>query len=360
MKSFTRRATPLWLFLSFLVCVGCSQKSTPRAKSSSAAVAFQVRSRPVLEGAITEYFRYAGRLRSAELLVVQPEVPGRIKRLLREVGDRVREGDLLLELESTTIEAQRNQAKAFMEIGKAAWEDSEKNWKRSEALYRSQGVSETEREKASLQRESSLRQYEQSQAAFRAAEYALSQTKVRAPFAGKITLKSCEEGEYFLPGAKPEGVYTLERDDRIFVDVDVPSTDSPLIEKGASVEVESSSGWLAGKVISKGERADPLSSSFPVRALVDNPKGWLKPGSVAGMKVHYRGREKTLVVPLSALSEGDTLFVKEGNTVHERKVTVGLRNPEWVEILKGLKVGERAVVEGNFGLYEGALVEEIQ
>ncbi|MGZ5468560.1 MAG: efflux RND transporter periplasmic adaptor subunit, partial [Candidatus Aminicenantales bacterium] len=106
--------------------------------------------------------------------------------------------------------------------------------------------------------------------------------------------------------------------------------------------------------------ADPMNKKFGVEAVFDNPEGLLRPGTFGDVVFELESRENALVVPQKAILENSYVFIVEGGKAVKKAVTLGLQNTTMVEILTGLAEGAAVVVEGNYGLEEGAAVQILE
>jgi len=189
-----------------------------------------------------------------------------------------------------------------------------------------------------------------------------------APFAGVIASKNAEVGDVINPmmggfGGGTGGVLTLMDFSRVKTDVDVSSEDIARIRKGqdALLRVGAFPGRdFPGVVRLVNLTADPLSKKFGVEAVFDNPEGLLRPGTFGDVVFELESHEKALVVPQKAILENSYVFVVESGKAIKKTVTLGLQNTTMVEILTGLAEGDAVVVEGNYGLEEGAAVQVLE
>jgi len=347
----------LTLFFNF----SCKQKqTTEEIKEKKSSVAFNVESEIAEYKTITEYLDYAGTVKSFNSLVVIPEVAGRISKMYKEAGDSVIKGDLLFEIEDTIYKAQYRQAKAALETAKIAYKDAKKNKNRTEAVYKKNGVSKTTYEQAVSAFERAKNAYEQAKAAFETAEFNYNSTDVKAEFSGVITSKNKEEGDFVNPSMSAGlGVYSLEDFEKIYVDINIASSEKVLLKKGQTAEIISSEHKIEGKVFSINEKTDPLSSSILVKIIAENKQKKILPGNIVTARIHYKTKENALVVPSSAVMDNNKLFIIKDNKAKQRTVKTGLENPNFVEILSGVEAGEKVIIKGNFGLFDNASVKEV-
>ena len=103
--------------------------------------------------------------------------------------------------------------------------------------------------------------------------------------------------------------------------------------------------------------ADPLSKKFGVEVQVRNPDLELKPNTFGDVSLEVSSQENALVIPQQAVLENRFVYVAEGGKAVKREITIGLQDSLLLEVVRGLQEGELVVVEGNYGLDEGAEIE---
>ncbi|MBP1660682.1 MAG: hypothetical protein H6P95_1874, partial [Candidatus Aminicenantes bacterium] len=106
--------------------------------------------------------------------------------------------------------------------------------------------------------------------------------------------------------------------------------------------------------------ADPLNKKFGVEASFDNAEGLLRPGTFGDIIFELQSHENALVVPQKAVLENGYVFIVEGGKAVKKTVALGLQNTTMIEVLDGLAEGAAVVVEGNYGLEEGAVVQVLE
>jgi membrane fusion protein (multidrug efflux system) len=287
-----------------------------------------------------------GTARASEAVDVTSKATNMVTAVRFTEGQRVRRGEVLVELDGA-------QARADLTAAQAALKESESTFKRSRDLYARQALSESQLE----QIEATLIA---NRARVAAADARLADTVIRAPFDGRVGLRRISVGSLVNPGTV---ITTLDDSSVIKLDFDVPETFVSILEAGLAVQATSIAypGQLfEGEVASVDSRVDPVSRSVTVRAAIPNPDGRLKPGMFMSVQL---SREPTaaLVVPESALvpERGNVfVFVVDGGVATRRMVAVGRREPGRVELLAGVQAGERVVVQGTQKIREGSPVKE--
>jgi membrane fusion protein (multidrug efflux system) len=262
-------------------------------------------------------------------------------------GEVVKTGQVLVELD-------RGQASADLAAAEAAFEESRSQFNRSRDLMATQAVSKSQYE----QLEATMKSNEARVAAARAR---LEDTYIRAPFAGRVGLRRISLGALISPGTV---ITTLDDTSTIKVDFAVPESYLSQLRTGQSVTA-TTAAWpgrnFTGKVVSLDSRVDPATRAVMVRAVVPNRAAELKPGMFLTVSVSPDNRP-VLVVPEQALVPEQArqfIYVLEGDKVAKREVTLGRREPGFVEITSGIAAGDRVVVEGTLKLSDGALIRDL-
>lgn len=261
-------------------------------------------------------------------------------------GQLVKVGDVLVELDRGTAEAD-------LAAANAAFEESRSQWNRSRELLATQALSRSQHE----QLEATMKSNEARVAAARAR---LADTYIRAPFAGRVGLRRVSLGALISPGTL---ITTLDDISSIKVDFAVPEAQVGALKAGQAVDASTTAypgRRFTGQVTSVDSRVDASSRSVIVRAAVPNRDGALRPGMFLTVALSQDERP-ALVIPEEALVPEQArqfVYLVQGGVVAKREVTLGRREPGFVEITAGLRPGDRVVVEGTLKLRDGAAIVE--
>jgi len=289
-----------------------------------------------------------GTARARESVEIRPELSERITAIRFEEGQRVAADQVLVELEARELRAAVASARATLV-------ESEGQLRRARELYATNALSAQELESRTARRDAA-------RAALDAAEARLSQTVVRAPFAGRLGLRNVSPGSYVVPETV---ITTLDDTDIMKLDFDVPETALSRLAEGLPVTARSAA-WpdelFEGRVDTIDTRVDPVSRTVTVRAVMENPNGKLRPGMFLTVDV-VRQDVTALAVPEQAIvPEQSTQYVlvvgADGNA-EKREVRTGRRRPGQVEILSGLAEGELVIAEGTQQARPGAPVKVV-
>src|SRR5688572_7174521 len=249
-------------------------------------------------------------------------------------GERVRAGQVLVQLDDAT-------ARADVAAAQAAVTESESQYNRSRELLNTQALSKSSFD----QLEATLKA---NRARLQASQARLEDTVIRAPFSGRVGLRRVSVGTLISPG---DVITTLDDTSVIKLDFSVRETYVSMLREGLSVRATAPAfpgRTFAGKVASIDSRVDVNTRSVIVRALLANEDGALKAGMFLNVSL-ARDEREALVIPEEALTpeaEKQFVFVVAEGKAMRREVRIGGRSPGSVEVLSGLEAGERVIVEG--------------
>lgn len=291
---------------------------------------------------LTDGARAVGSLRSRRGVVLRPEVGGRITRLNFTDGQRVRQGQLLVQFDDQLQQAQVQQSRAELSIAQA-------NQKRNQELVAQNFVSQR-----SLDESAANLQVAQAKLAL--AQVTAARLRIVAPFDGIVGIRQVNVGDYLRDGAD---IVNLEDIDAIFVDYRLPERFQSQLQRGQTAVLEMDA--LPGQTYTAQIQAiDPLidvnGRSIGIRGCIDNRALQLRPGMFARVNTVFGARRDARVIPEEAIvPQGGKQFViklinsAEGKTPTTQRVEVkvGLRQPGQVEILQGLEPGDTVVTTGQ-------------
>jgi RND family efflux transporter MFP subunit len=367
-SNIVRRFTVIIAAAACVAAVSCRKPASKDAAATETFGATPVKVFKVRRERITEKITYTGTLEAWQKINITPEVGGKIARIYVQEGDRVAQGQLLAELETESLRLQLKQAEAGVAVAEASYNDALRNKERMDHLIKENAVSEMQVEKNKLAYDGAAALLEQARAGLNLARYALDVSIMKAPFAGVIASKNAEVGDVINPmmggfGGGAGGVLTLMDYSKVKIAVAVSAEDIGRIRKGqeAVLQVGSLPGRdFRGSVSVVNLTADPMSKKFGVEVAFDNPEAVLRPGTFGNLVFEVQSRENALVVPQIAVLENTYVFVAEGGKAVKKNVALGLQNATMLEVLDGLAEGAMVIVEGNFGLEDGAAVQILE
>lgn len=319
---------------------GAEQAEAPRNGGGRAGEAFAVEVAKVELRSLQDDVSTVGSLRSLQSVMLRPEVSGRIARLGFRDGQRVRKGQLLVQLDDTLQQAQLMQAQAQASIART-------NLQRNRELIGENFVSQSAVDQSAAALEVAMAQVALAKAQ-------VTRMRIVAPFDGIAGIATVDVGDYVKDGGDIVG---LEDVSAMFVDFRLPERALGRLRTGQAVEV-SLDGMpgraFTGKVEAVDSQLDANGRSLLVRARLDNREGRLRAGMFARARLVFAVRENAIVVPEEALvpQGGKQYLLKvvdgpKGRTTQRLEAKLGLRIPGKVEILEGLAAGDLVVTAGQ-------------
>jgi membrane fusion protein (multidrug efflux system) len=287
-----------------------------------------------------------GTLNSNEAVVIATEIGGRITEITFTEGQQARGGQVLVRLDRSILEAQRDRAEASLTLSRA-------NRERSDILFKDAAISQREWDAANAQ-------WQLDEANLRLAQAQLDKTVLRAPFDGALGLRHVSVGEYVQPG---HPIVTLDDTDPLKGDFRVPEAFSSSLRVGQTVQlqVDAAPGRVfSGQVYAIDPKVDAAGRNLLVRARVPNGDRSLRPGMFTQVRLVIEEKPNTLMIPEQALiSRGGSQIVYKvvDGKVEEAVVTVGLRRRGQVEITEGLSPGDTVITAGQIKVRPGSSVK---
>ncbi|WP_416395109.1 efflux RND transporter periplasmic adaptor subunit [Allohahella sp. A8] len=298
---------------------------------------------PVL-ASVSDRVTAVGTLRSRQQIELTSEVSGRIVELNFEPGQQVQKVQLLVRLSD-------RQAKADLQVADATLEDARRQYQRASRLRSNNSISQS-------QLDALRTQLEVAEAQQVAASTRLADHRIEAPFAGTVGLRDLSVGAYLNIG---DSVATLDATGPMELNFSVPERFLGAVSQGQALSATSAAfpdETFRGTLAELGSRLDELSRTLPVKALIDNPDGRLKPGLFMSVSLILRERDSLVIPEQAVLVQGRHayVFVVEGNKATRTRVVLGSREPGQVEVASGLSTGHQVVVTGQDRLSSGDLV----
>ena len=338
---------PLILALCTLMLGGCKDDPAQGATASSAGTVTEVDARVIQPEALIDRIQALGTAKANESISITPRIESVVSRILFEEDQMVRQGDLLLELESSEL-------RAGLAVAEAKLQETTSTFNRNKSLKETQAISAS-----SLDQLYAAMQVDK--ATVNAMKARLDHARIRAPFGGRIGLRRVSPGGFVDTDTV---ITTLDDTLTIKLDFSVPETFLPVMSEGMTIEARSRvfpHRVFTGRVTSIDTRVDPVTRSIMIRALLPNDDAALKPGMFLTVDVQRDQGQVLLAPEESIVPEGGKQFVyvAQDGVAHKREVALGRRMPGVVEILSGLAAGEMIITEGTIKLHDGAAVKVV-
>lgn len=305
-------------------------------------------------------FNAIGTLEAAQGVVITADLPGRVSQLFFDGGERVSAGDVLLQQETSTEDAQMKAAESDLALASS-------NLDRVNRLYNSKVVSRSEYDSARSQSSAAQAQLDNIKAS-------LAKKRIVAPFDGRLGLRLVDIGQDLSQGV---GIVSLQAFDPMRVNFSLPQQALASITDGLQVRVRTDA--VPGRVfdgtitainteIDSSTRTVRSQATLNVTADDGNTPPVLLPGMYASVEVVLPSTRQVLTVPLTAVSfatYGDSVFILEEDDnqqllVRQQFVQLGERRGDFVEVTQGLEAGLQVANDGVFKLRNGAMVNLIE
>jgi HlyD family secretion protein len=332
-----------------------------RGKLKPATAADSLSALPTVATAIQTNINFAvnaaGEITPAEQVSVSPEINGRIEVLTVDLGDDVKEGELLFKLDDKEMQNQYQSSQTSVERARLELEKSQRDFKRAEELLQEELISQEMYDDAKTSFELARNALERSQRELAILAERLTRTEVRAPFDCTVLTRPVSVGQAvsgsggFNSGTE---VLTIADLNNLVINAHVNQADVPRLNVGQEVEilVEAVAGLSVTGLV---ERIAPQATfknnlkGFAARILLRNPDRRVRPGMTANVKIPVDSAANVVAVPVVAVftekneETGERerfVYVKEGEMYERRLITLGVSDNFFAEIQAGLQPGE--------------------
>ena len=294
-------------------------RTTPGEAAEPHAAAAIVAIAPVRGGDVDETLRVSGETSALKVLRLASPVAGRVTFLGAQAGDRLAAGETAARVLPLENEAAVNGLRL-------------------------------------LDRERALAAGERDSAARLARDLARRQIELSAPFAAVVAERVRNPGEQVAPG---DAILELFDPRSLVTIAEVPIDVAPSLRKGTAVTVRTASGSARGEVDLALTSLTPATLTVPVRVVFASPLEPPLRGAAVDCEILLSTHRGALLVPHAALvasasRNAATVVVAADGHAHVRQIETGIRSGDLVEVRSGLQAGEEIVVQGQYGLADGA------
>lgn len=309
-----------------------------------------------------ERLRSTGVLKADRDVVLSSEVAGKVKKVLKELGDRCDKGELLVRLDPSGYRIALAQARASVRQAEVALDHAGRDYARIEQLKNQAAVTGQQLDAADGAVKSSAAAVEQARAAMSAARRNLRQTEIRCPFDGFVAQRMVELGQSVMPGAP---IARLVDTSQLRLAIAVSAAELARLEIGQRVVLSDPAlpeRVFTGEVARLGVAADERTRTFPVEVLVGAEQDGLRSGQVVHATLELRRHPGAIAVPTDAIGTAGGsphVFAVRAGAAHRIAVETGAQIDGQTLIEGGLAAGEQIVVVGRELLTDGAPVEVV-
>lgn len=304
---------------------------------------------PVKASASTDGRTYSGTVISGDGSEVSFTIPGTVKAIYVDAGQKVRKGQLLAELKDGTLQNSYN-------IAKATLDEAQDAYNRFKKLHEAKAL-------ADMRWVEIQNTLTQAQNAAEVAERALDDAKIYAPVGGTISEKSVDVGQTVVPALPVMKIVALGD---VKVSIPVPENEIGTINDRVEAKITVKAldnRIIEGRLTEKGIVANPLTRAYDVRFSVDNPSGDLLPGmlcSVALQSDTSSTSSAAITLPsqavLLAADNRNFVWLAQNGEARQRFIETGEITPAGIIVTKGIAAGDSVIIAGMQKVSNGTKV----
>ena len=324
---------------------GCGEK-----KKTAAEQTVRVKVQQIQAEVVNGEQGFSGTIEESSGTSLSFAVTGTIKKIYVSAGQMVAAGQLIAELDPTTLQ------NAYI-IAKTSLEQAQDTYNRMKELHDAGSLPE-------MQWISIENQLKSAMASEAMSKKSLNDTKLYAPFSGYIASRDGEIGQNAIPGSP---IVKLVNIGSVKVKISVPENEVQRIAKGSSMKIivpALSNREFSGRVTERGVSADPRSRTYEVKATIQNPGSQLLPGMICQAFTNYMQGATGVFVPANLVQlDGNNktfVWVVNGGKALKREITINNETAQGVQVSGGLSAGDHIIVAGQQKVSNGMKVEVIK
>jgi RND family efflux transporter MFP subunit len=323
---------------------------------------------------ISQQIKSFGNIRAEEIVEVTPQVSNRVTQIYADLGDSVKQGEVLAKIYDAQYRDQFQQAKASLEQSRSSYVRDSLEFQRQQKLYEKDLISATEYGNAKATFQNSKAQFQSSKASLTESRENLENTKITSPVDGVVLTRNISEGDVASTGQIAyEIANTIGYQARVYL----PLEEWRNVEVGQPVKFRVSnqpdiSG--RGRVTQISPRLDPTTGLGEVVISLTQDGQSIYQGVLVESIINVETHENAVVIPRAALVENvQTLIEPESNTIQlersysafvvqgdslamQNELKLGIEQGDKVEVLQGIQPGDQVVITGQSGLSDSAKV----
>lgn len=299
----------------------------------------------VQQNALDNELRSTGSLVANEFVTLKSEVSGIVEKINFKEGQKVKKGQLLVQLNDDGIKAEIEK----LQFTKKLNEDIAS---RQKQLLEKDAISQEEYETVTTTLNTTL-------ADIKVKQVQMMKHQIRAPFDGLIGLRSVSEGSYLNPS---DNIVTLYSINPIKIDFSVPGKYSGEVNPGDKINftTDAYKDVFSGEIYAIEPRIDPKTRSLMIRAVSANEQNKLLPGQFVKIQLTLDTYENAIMIPTEAVIpelNGKKVFVYENGVAQSKQIETGIRTADKIQVISGLSAGDTVITSGTLQLRPGVAVE---
>lgn len=341
--------------LFFLTACGDKQ-NTDTSQPTPVAVEIM----ELVNNANYEALTFSGEVKSKQTAQIGTRISGYIEKLPVRLGQKVKQGELLVLLNSRELHAQQAAAQAEVNKAKAAFDNASLNFKRISRLHEQKSASQNELDQATLQFNVAQSQWESAQQNLAQTEAQSAYHQIRAPFNGVVTQKNADVGDMAIPGTP---LLAIENPGNQEIIARISARDIEKIQTAQKVQIHADAIGLKteGEIVEISPSSSLSGGQFMAKVALSEPHPTLLPGMFVRVlaQTPLTGNERIFIPKSALIQQGGLTGIYTpslSDTAVLRWIRTGAEIEDEVEVISGLSTEDKIIVKAEGKLYNGVAI----
>lgn len=319
-----------------LIWLKPSSKGSEKANASSGA-----KTQPILVNGyivkaedLKNVINITGNIMANQDVELHSEASGKVTDILFKEGSNVSKGQLLVKINDRDLRAQLKKSTLMQNL-------AEQKYERQKHLFEAGAISKEEFEII-------LSDLSAFKADVELIQANIAKLEIRAPFSGKIGLKSINIGSYLTPGTS---IAKLQDISPVKIDFTIPEKHLQYVKVGNTIQfaIAGSEKLYKGSIYAIEPQINTVSRGIQVRAICDNSDEDILPGAFAQILLQLKDIKQALLIPTEAVIpelKGQKVYIAQNGKAAARKIVTGIRTDNRIQITNGLSIGDTLITTG--------------
>lgn len=320
------------------------KKSEKKTRAASETV--PVRTQKIHKEKWRDKFFAVGTLLANESIEIRSEITGKVEKIYFQEGTPIKKGEKILKIADSELQAQLLRTQHRQKL-------LEQQEQRQRQLFEKKLTPKEDFDTANTN-------LDIVKAEIQLLEAQLSKTTIVAPFDGILGLRHISEGSYLNSNTL---ITTLQDNSQMKVEFTVPEKYVGTIKQNDSIQfyLQNRADSFTGTIYALDSQIDPQTRMLRMRALSPNPEGLLVSGAFAKIEIFSKERELFMIPSYTLIPDlkGYSVFIYQNGKAESRRVEIGIRTEDQIEVAKGLNEGELLILSAILQLRPGTAVQQV-
>ena len=337
----------------------CGSEDKKTVIDNSPAVTVKIKT--VSEDNSSPFLTVSGKIEAVKSANISTRMMGYVDKIYVGVGDKVRDGQLLMSVNNADVSAQLAQVNAGITEAEAAYKNAEKDYNRFTTLFQENSASQKELDDITTNYNMTKARLESAKQMRNGVNAQMGYANIRAPFDGVVTNKFINTGDMANPGMP---LMEVESPGKYQVLAMVPESEILAVKNDSevTVQIKALNKNVKGKVTEVSTSSKNTGGQYLVKVIIDKTDAQLLSGMYATVQfpVARKATSSAIIIPLEAIVKNGQLTgiytVSQSNTALLRWLRLGRTFGDQVEVLSGLSADEQYIVSAEGKLFNGAKI----